>query len=114
MTDRRWYAPTQPRAVANGLKARSSRGAIGQSWWSLRFLEVLESFAMGSRLTRGRTYARKGQVVSLDVVPGQVRASVQGSPMASSLTSVMAFRAAATLRSKSSTISRLLVSFGDA
>lgn len=34
---------------------------------------------MGNRLTRGRSYARKGQVVSLDVTPGEVRASVQGS-----------------------------------
>lgn len=75
----RWYPPSRPREVANGLKARSSRGAIGESWWSRRFLEVLESFAMGSRLTRGRTYARKGQVVALEVTPGAVRASVQGS-----------------------------------
>jgi uncharacterized Zn finger protein len=79
MTEHRWYPPSRPRAVADGLKARSSRGAIGESWWSRRFLEVLESFAMGNRLTRGRTYARKGQVISLDVVPGEVRATVQGS-----------------------------------
>jgi uncharacterized Zn finger protein len=75
----RWYPPSRPRAVENGLKARSARGAIGASWWSRRFLDVLESFAMGSRLTRGRTYARKGQVVSLEVTPGEVRAIVQGS-----------------------------------
>ena len=31
------------------------------------------------RLTRGRTYARKGQVISLGVSPGEVRAVVQGS-----------------------------------
>lgn len=79
MTEGRWYPPARPRAVDNGLKARTSRGAIGQSWWSRRFLDVLESFAMGNRLTRGRTYARKGQVISLDVVPGEVRATVQGS-----------------------------------
>lgn len=79
MNDGPWYPPSRPRAVENGLKARSSRGAIGESWWSRRFLDVLESFAMGNRLTRGRTYARKGQVVSLDVAPGQVRAGVQGS-----------------------------------
>jgi len=79
MNENRWYPPSRPRAVENGLKARSSRGAIGESWWSRRFLDVLESFAMGSRLTRGRTYARKGQVISLDAVPGEVRATVQGS-----------------------------------
>lgn len=79
MNERRWYPPSRPRAVENGLKARRTRGAIGESWWSRRFLDVLESFAMGSRLTRGRTYARKGQVLSLEVLPGEVRAAVQGS-----------------------------------
>ncbi|HLT09319.1 MAG TPA: SWIM zinc finger family protein [Micromonosporaceae bacterium] len=65
--------------VDGGLKARSARGAIGESWWSKRFLDVLESFALGSRLARGRNYARIGQVLSLDVTAGLVRASVQGS-----------------------------------
>ncbi|HEX3199503.1 MAG TPA: SWIM zinc finger family protein [Propionibacteriaceae bacterium] len=74
-----WYPPSRPRTVENGLKARTSRGEIGSTWWSRRFIDVLESFAMGSRLTRGRTYARKGQVISLDVLPGEVRAMVQGS-----------------------------------
>ncbi|MFI9644459.1 SWIM zinc finger family protein [Micromonospora sp. NPDC051925] len=68
-----------PRRVDDGLKARSTRGAIGVSWWSRRFLEVLESFALGTRLTRGRSYARRGQVLRLDVSPGRVEASVQGS-----------------------------------
>jgi uncharacterized Zn finger protein len=69
----------RPRRVEGGIKARSARGAIGESWWSRRFLAVLESFALGSRLTRGRSYARAGQVLTLDVAAGQVVASVQGS-----------------------------------
>ncbi|MEV6367665.1 SWIM zinc finger family protein [Micromonospora musae] len=69
----------RPRRVEGGLRARSTRGAIGQSWWSRRFLEVLESFALGTRLTRGRSYARAGQVVRLEIAPGVVRAAVQGS-----------------------------------
>lgn len=71
--------PSKPRAVEGGLVARSARGAIGEKWWSRRFLEVLESFALGSRLTRGKNYARRGQVLSLSVAPGVVTASVQGS-----------------------------------
>ncbi|MEU4378275.1 SWIM zinc finger family protein [Micromonospora echinofusca] len=71
------YGP--PRRVDGGLRARSTRGAIGRSWWSRRFLEVLESFALGTRLTRGRSYARAGQVIRLDVAPGTVHAEVQGS-----------------------------------
>ncbi|RKN50964.1 SWIM zinc finger family protein [Micromonospora endolithica] len=69
----------RPRRVDGGLRARSTRGAIGRSWWSRRFLEVLESFALGTRLTRGRSYARAGQVLRLDVAPGEVTALVQGS-----------------------------------
>lgn len=71
--------PSKPRAVEGGLVARSARGTIGEQWWSRRFLEVLESFALGSRLTRGKNYARRGQVLSLSVAPGVVTASVQGS-----------------------------------
>ena len=70
---------SKPRAVSGGLVARSARGAIGENWWSRRFLEVLESFALGSRLTRGKNYARRGQVLFLKVAPGVVTASVQGS-----------------------------------
>jgi uncharacterized Zn finger protein len=75
-----WYPPSKPpRQVQNGIKARTSRGQIGASWWSRRFLDVLESLAIGTRLIRGRTYARKGQVISLEVTPGRVKSRVQGS-----------------------------------
>ena len=75
-----WFPPTsRPRAVQDGLKARSSRGAIAKTWWSERFIAVLEDIGLGSRLQRGRSYARRGQVMSLDVQPGSVIAVVQGS-----------------------------------
>ncbi|MBE7187628.1 SWIM zinc finger family protein [Jatrophihabitans endophyticus] len=79
MTFWRDYPKDGPRAVENGLRARSTRGAIGSTWWSRRFLDVLESLAIGGRLDRGRNYARRGQVISLDVTPGAVQAVVQGS-----------------------------------
>jgi uncharacterized Zn finger protein len=69
----------KPLRVEGGLRAQSTRGAIGETWWSKRFLAVLESFALGSRLTRGRNYARAGQVLSLSIAPGDVSATVQGS-----------------------------------
>jgi uncharacterized Zn finger protein len=69
----------RPKRVEGGLRPRSTRGAIGTSWWSRRFLDVLESLALGGRLTRGRSYARAGQVLALDVTPGTVSAQVQGS-----------------------------------
>lgn len=71
--------PSKPRPVEGGLKARSARGAIAQTWWSERFITVLESTAIGTRLQRGKTYARKGQVISLQVDAGMVNAVVQGS-----------------------------------
>ncbi len=77
---RGWYPPPpRPRPVEGGLKARSARGAIARTWWSQRFIAVLEDIGLGSRLQRGRTYARKGQVISLEVDPGSVTAEVQGS-----------------------------------
>jgi uncharacterized Zn finger protein len=74
-----WYAPSRPIAVEGGIKARSKRGAIGETWWSQRFIAVLESFHLGTRLTRGKNYARRGQVIDLSVEPGAVTAQVQGS-----------------------------------
>lgn len=73
------YASSSPLPAAGGIAARSNDGAIGESWWSERFIELLESFGLGSRLERGRTYARSGQVIELDVEPGIVLAKVQGS-----------------------------------
>ncbi|MGH8920915.1 MAG: SWIM zinc finger family protein [Actinomycetes bacterium] len=75
----RFPPKSRPRAVEGGLKARSTRGAIAQTWWSERFIEVLEGIGMGSRLQRGRSYARAGQVISMEVGPGAVTAVVQGS-----------------------------------
>ena len=75
-----WWPPaSKPIVVEGGVTARSKRGEIGNTWWSRRFITVLESFGIGSRLQRGKRYARAGQVLSLEIVPGQVRASVQGS-----------------------------------
>ena len=73
------YEPTRPIAVEGGIKAKSKRGAIGEQWWSRRFIAVLESYGMSSRLQRGRSYARRGQVIEFTLAPGKVTARVQGS-----------------------------------
>jgi uncharacterized Zn finger protein len=73
------YPPSRPRKAVGGIKARSKRGPIGEQWWSRRFIEVLESLGLASRLSRGRSYARSGQVLALDVGTGHVTATVQGS-----------------------------------
>ncbi len=75
-----WYPPpSRPRPVEDGIRARTARGPIAQTWWSRRFVTVLEDIGLGNRLQRGRTYARKGQVISLAVDAGAVTAQVQGS-----------------------------------
>ena len=74
-----YYPTSTPRRVEGGLKTKSERGAIGETWWSRRWLSVLESFGLGTRLTRGRSYARQGQVLTILIEPGIVKAKVQGS-----------------------------------
>jgi uncharacterized Zn finger protein len=77
----RWeeWPPAKPIRVEGGIKAKSKRGAIGEQWWSRRFIGVLESYGMTSRLARGRSYARAGQVLDFELSQGKVSARVQGS-----------------------------------
>jgi uncharacterized Zn finger protein len=74
-----WFEPSQPIRVEGGIKARTQRGSIGAAWWSRRFIDILEHICDKGRLTRGRAYARKGQVLTLVITPGVVTAKVQGS-----------------------------------
>jgi len=73
------YEPTKPIEVKGGIKAKSKRGSFAQSWWAKRWIKTLESFNLGARLSRGKSYARKGQVTSIKIETGLVRAKVQGS-----------------------------------
>jgi uncharacterized Zn finger protein len=73
------WPPSRPLRVEGGIKARSKRGAIGEQWWSRRFIGVLESYGMSGRLARGRSYARAGQVLDFQLAQGTVTARVQGS-----------------------------------
>src|SRR5262245_12161572 len=70
---------SKPMAAQGGIKAQSRHGDFGQSWWAKRWQSVLEGFRIGGRLARGRTYARQGQVLNIDVEQGEVKARVQGS-----------------------------------
>jgi uncharacterized Zn finger protein len=72
------FTPAKRIPVDEGLELRSRRGAIGESWWSRRFLSGVESILTSGRLTRGRTYARQGQVIDLGIGAGLVVARVQG------------------------------------
>ena len=74
----RWreYESAGPIPVEGGIKARSQRGAIGEQWWSRRFIAVLESYGMSGRLQRGRSYARRAPSASRP--PSRARPSAPG------------------------------------
>jgi uncharacterized Zn finger protein len=73
------YPPSAPLPVEDGIATSKQRGPMASSWWSGRFVEVLESYGLGGRMQRGRRYARAGQVLSLQVSPGGISGQVQGS-----------------------------------
>ncbi len=75
----RSFEAGRPIEVDGGLAVRAKRGKIGEQWWSRRFVDVLEEVCDPGRLARGRTYARKGQVMDFALEPGRVTARVQGS-----------------------------------
>jgi len=78
-----WYWDSYPKRQRikpkDGLQAKNKRGKFGESWWAQQWIGVLESFGWDNRLARGRSYARGGQVVSMDIKKGEVKAKVQGS-----------------------------------
>ncbi|MCK9437098.1 MAG: SWIM zinc finger family protein [Synergistaceae bacterium] len=70
---------TKPLSTRGGIKSRVNRGRFhGSNWWSKRWIEILEGSIDSVRLARGRSYARRGQVVDIEIEPGLVTASVQG------------------------------------
>ena len=74
-------AVTPPPAIRreDGIRARSQSGDFARSWWAARWIAALEKVVDARRLSRGRSYARDGQVISLEEQRGVVRAVVQGS-----------------------------------
>jgi uncharacterized Zn finger protein len=85
MTRRRWdnrwqnFPASKPLPVEDGMSTSKRRGQMADTWWSKRFIDVLDSYGLGARMQRGRRYARSGQVMSLDITPGLIAAQVQGS-----------------------------------
>jgi uncharacterized Zn finger protein len=73
------FPASKPLPAEGGIASSKTRGAMATTWWSKRFTDVLESYGLGGRMTRGKSYARKGQVLSLLTANGVLRAEVQGS-----------------------------------
>ena len=72
------YESTRP-LEADGIKAKSQRGKFTETWWGDRWIAALQPLMDSGRLGRGRSYARRGQVLEIDIQPGEITARVQGS-----------------------------------
>ena len=56
--------------------------AIATSFWGLAWCKNLEIYAdWANRMPRGRTYARNGSIIDLQIEPGQITALVSGSSL---------------------------------
>lgn len=73
----RHYPVRIPRFAA-GIRAQETRAGAGRSWWSRRWMQVLEGMGLGGRLGRGKNYALSGQVVSMRLEGPHVEATVVG------------------------------------
>lgn len=78
-----WPERSRPRPVEGGVRAKSGRrGTFAKNWWGQQFLAALaalDPYDGPSRLQRGRSYARRGQVLNVDIAAGRVDSKVQGS-----------------------------------
>ncbi|HUH98136.1 MAG TPA: SWIM zinc finger family protein [Anaerolineales bacterium] len=74
-----YFKPTKAIQTKAGIKAQSKRGAFARNWWAQRWIVALERLVDSGRLARGRSYARKGQVLSIDETKDGIAARVQGS-----------------------------------
>jgi uncharacterized Zn finger protein len=74
-----YFKPTKPKEAKDGIKARSQRGSFAKSWWAEQWIAALERLVDSGRLSRGRRYARKGQVLSIEETKAGIAARVQGS-----------------------------------
>ncbi|GAA5022032.1 SWIM zinc finger family protein [Actinopolymorpha pittospori] len=76
-----WAEESEAHHRLPAAKGAGSRRAFGQTWWGRAWIDALEHRAAldPGRLSRGRSYARRGAVAQLQVASGLVMASVQGS-----------------------------------
>lgn len=75
-----WYMPVSvAKPVEHGIKAMSEHGEFGETPWGKRWVKALEGALESGPMTRGRRYARIGQVTTLELSGGAINATVQGS-----------------------------------
>lgn len=74
-----YYTPRGLKKVKGGIKLQSKRGESARTWWGKRWNDILYKKIDDNRLTRARSYARRGQVESIDVKKGGIYGVVYGS-----------------------------------
>src|SRR5436305_4797990 len=84
VAERRKRAARHARKLAKEGRAvqpiRIEGRAIAHSFWGKAWCDNLESYSdYANRMPRGRTYARNGSIVDLQIEPGRVTAVVSGS-----------------------------------
>ena len=77
MSRKKRYPVRIPRFAA-GIRAQETRAGGGRSWWSMRWMRILESMHLGSRLGRGKNYAVSGQITEMHIEGSRVEAKVVG------------------------------------
>lgn len=70
---------TPPRIPRITQRAASGSGDFSHQWWASRWIAVLGSRGLASRLSRGKRYAAAGRVLQVEIGPGGLEAQVQGS-----------------------------------
>ncbi|PBC38177.1 hypothetical protein CJ178_29810 [Rhodococcus sp. ACPA4] len=58
-----------------------SRPAFGRTFWGKAFVRVIEQIGDKGRVSRGRTFARSGKVLPLDIRPGRVTGEAWGTQL---------------------------------
>lgn len=76
MSKSKRYPVRVPR-YATGIRMQETRGGV-RCWWARRWSEALEAMGLKGRMGRGRDYAVRGQVVSMEIEGCRVAAKVQG------------------------------------
>ncbi|MCB0114221.1 MAG: SWIM zinc finger family protein [Caldilineaceae bacterium] len=75
----RYPKPTRRIETDEGIKAKGRGEKFAENWWAERWIKALEQITDAGRLRRGRSYARSGQVLSIEEKQGGIEARVQGS-----------------------------------
>ena len=60
-------------------RLKAQRGAVGSEWWGEEFIDLMEEVGDVGRLSRGRSYARQGQIRTFLFTEDSVEAAIIGS-----------------------------------